>query len=348
MYDRAMPSRSLQPRSLRASSLVLLALMLSLAICALGVDQAQGAPSAEAVPGEVQTEPAEATPNGFKLRGRLNPAGSSTTYYFRYKDTATECEDQFGCGPTTPVDGPLTGDIQQEVPPIEVTGLDPGQTYRYWLIASNAHGAMARGRELTFTTPAGGGPSEVQTEPAEATSNGFKLKGRLNPENLPTTYYFVYKDTGLECEDELGCGPTTSVGGPLTGDTQEEVPPIEVTGLDPGQTYHYWLNAINARGIARGRELTFVAGTPAPNTNQTNVKLEAVISLVSPLGAAAPPTANTHPVPSSPGATTKPTAAKAAQKLSKAMKACGKEPKSKRAACEKQARKKYGVAARKK
>jgi hypothetical protein len=306
-----------------------------------------GVAPAEAAPGEVQTEPAEATAGGYLLKGRLNPEGSPTSYYFIYKDTGLECENEFGCGPETPVGGPLTGDTQQEVPPIEVTGLDPGRTYRYWLIAWNAHG-MERGEELTFTTPAATAPSEVQTEPAEATANGFKLRGRLNPEGLPTTYYFVYSEhNGVQCESLPGCGLATAIGGPLTGDAQQEVPPLEVTGLTPGKTYSYWLTARNAKGTAYGQELIFTVGTSTPTMTPYNAKVEVVINLVSPLGIAGGSAAKSPSGGSSPsGATLKPTVAKH-QKLVAALKVCQKKPRSRRPACEKRAHEKYGIAARK-
>ena len=193
---------------------------------------------ASSPPTELQTEAAEPTPGGFKLNGKLNPDGLPTTYYFNY-NTGAECEEIEGCAQETAVVGPLTGNTQQEVPPIELTGLAPGQTYRYSLVAKNADGTV-RGGELTFVTPAELPPSEVVTEPAEQTANGFRLKGDLNPGGLPTTYYFRY-NTGFECEEIEGCARETVVVGPLTGDTQQEVPPIEVTGLAPGQIYRYSL-----------------------------------------------------------------------------------------------------------
>jgi hypothetical protein len=52
-------------------------------------------------------------------------------------------------------------------------------------------------------------PPGVQIEPAEQTPTGFRLKAKVNPEGSATTYYFIYKDTGVECEDLEGCGPTT-------------------------------------------------------------------------------------------------------------------------------------------
>ncbi len=111
---------------------------------------------------------------------------------------------------------------------------------------------------LPAATLAASPPTEVQTEPAEVTPTGFKLRGKLNPSGAPTTYYFIYKQaSAIECEDLEGCGPETTHGGPLTGDTQQEVSPAEVMGLEPNTTYVYWLIARNADGTAVGRRLAF-------------------------------------------------------------------------------------------
>lgn len=222
---------------------------------------------AASAPPEVQIEPAEQTPVGFKLKAKVNPEGSATTYYFIYKKVGeVECEDLEGCGPSTPQGGPLTGDTPQEVQ-AEVTGLTPGTTYIYWLIARNASPEAVRSRELTFTTPAGSPPSEVVTGPAEPTPSGYELKGKLNPDGLPTTYYYEYIGSNevqcLNIEPGLErCWHETSQAGPITGNTQQEVPPLEVTGLTPGITYRYRLAASNADGTVFGHEASFTVGSP--------------------------------------------------------------------------------------
>jgi hypothetical protein len=296
------------------------------------------AQAASSLPSEVQTEPAEPTPNGFRLNGKLNPGGLPTTYSFKY-NTGFECEEIEGCTRETAMVGPLTGDTQQQVPSVEVTGLAPSQTYRYWLVAKNADGTV-RGREVTFVTPTELPPSEVVTQPAEQTANGFRLKGDLNPGGLPTTYSFKY-NTGFECEEIEGCARETAMVGPLTGDAQQEVPPIEVTGLAPGQSYRYWLIATNADGTLSGRPLTFT--TPPENHNGAGQsptpesKLELPLGLVTPLIAGRSPIG---PVIQ----TTKPKPLTKAQKLAIALKVCQSKPKKRRASCEKQARVKYGAA----
>jgi hypothetical protein len=141
---------------------------------------------------------------------------------------------------------------------------------------------------LPATAQASSSPSEVQTQPAEPTPSGFKLKGKLNPNGAPTTYYFIYKQAdAIECEDLEGCGPETTHGGPLTGDTQQEVSPAEVTGLEPDTAYTYWLIAKNANGTAVGRRLGFttppatpsIEGESVSHVTSTDATLEAEIDV---------------------------------------------------------------------
>jgi hypothetical protein len=304
-------------------------------------------------PSEVRTEPAEATANGFLLKGELNPDGLPTTYYFEYAWVSTTCDE--GC-PTsavakplmgaalqevpppqkTAVAGPLTGAALQEVPPVEVTGVFPGEKYRYWLISSNADGTT-KGEVREFTVAKTERPSEVQTEPAEATANGFVLKGGLNPGDLPTTYYFEYSFPA--CDE--GCTPLrTAVAGPLTGSTWQEVSPVEVTGLVPGEMYRYRLIASNADGTTKGEVLTFMTSATSERPREVQTEPESKLDPPTPL--------LTSPTSTSPlgGTTISPRPLTSARKLANALKACESKPKKRRARCDRRAQIRYGTAAK--
>ena len=130
-------------------------------------------------------------------------------------------------------------------------------------------------------------PSVIQTSYSNVTSDSVKLEAQINPGGSPTTYYFIYKQAdAAECEDLEGCGPETTHGGPLTGDTQQEVSPAEVTGLEPNTTYIYWLIAKNANGTAVGNRLGFTTPPAAPlieaesmsNVTRNDATLEATIN----------------------------------------------------------------------
>ena len=291
-------------------------------------------------PSEVQTEPAEATTNGFVLKGELNPDGLPTTYYFEYSENPiVDCDEL--CPFKTAVGGPLTGAVLQYVAPVEITGLTPGGKYRYRLVASNADGTTdGEVREFTTAATTGNPPSEVQTEPAEATANGVLLKGELNPGDLPTTYYFEY--ASFACDE--GCKPSrTAVAGPLTGSTRQEVPQVEVTGLVPGDKYWYQLVASNADGTREGagRFLEFTG--PATPERPSEVQTEPESKSDPPALLVSPPTVTSPPG----GTTTAPTPlTRRARKLANALIVCGRKPKRQRARCDRRAQMRYGTAAR--
>ncbi len=150
--------------------------------------------------------------------------------------------------------------------------LQPETTYHYRVLAAHRiqtedtlewEEPTVSGADQTFTTPpaAAAPPSEVVVEPAEAGTNGFKMRGKLNPNNLPTSYFFIYRKVSEpECEDLEGCGIHTAEGGTLNGGSQQEVSPSEATELVPGETYVYWLIAKNADGTVRGENTLMFTG----------------------------------------------------------------------------------------
>jgi hypothetical protein len=295
-------------------------------------------------------------PGVFPLCGTLNPDSSAVVgYHFAYNAGAS-CIG----GSTTPAEA------EEEVADIKVSsqveGLQPGTEYTYCLVAVNSSGETV-GQALKFETERGPvsepEPSEVQTEPAVQTATGFMLSGKLNPENSPTSYYFIYKKAGeAECEDLEGCGPHTTPGGPVTGDTQQEVSPAEVTGLTPATTYVYWLIARNASGTVRGNERTFTVSSP-PSTPSQPTSPEPTepgggepsqsgggsAPSGSPLPGVLPVVLTGAPLTSVLGAPVK--VLTHAQKLAKALKLCHRKPKQYRTGCVKQAERRYAGTANK-
>jgi hypothetical protein len=239
-----------------------IAAFLAMSCLAWGLPAAAQASSS---PLEVQTEPAEAIPGGAKLKGKLNPGGAPTTYYFIYKQAdAIECEDLLaeGCGPETTHGGPLTGDTQQEVSPAEVTGLEPDTAYTYWLIAKNANGT-AVGRRLGFTTPPAT-PSIGSESVSHVTSTDATLEAEIDVEGLQhgADYQFQIVQNPSEYASELICpstrpqgheicvGPQSPGVAPIGFVPSDEVGPLkssevslDLAGagitLKPGTTYHY-------------------------------------------------------------------------------------------------------------
>lgn len=322
------------------------------------------------------------------LEAQINPHGLETTYEFNLASPACQ-SDWPMVGPCFAISGfPLPsatlpagfGDQTVRLD-INTAGktLLPGTWYEYAVTASNAEGKVighnagegpgigrnfaGGGGEQNFKTLAANlAPSEVVTEPAEATPTGYKLAGKLNPGGLPTTYYFEYiGDREAECLGGGGlnnCRPETAPAGPIEGDTQGQIAPIEVRQLTPGETYRYWLVASNSKGTVRGNEMTFTTASEQvqplvgeekpPSTEKPSSTSTAGGGKQSGLDTQ-PGSGSPSPSPDTPTSSTgisRPLTK--AQKLVKALGQCKKDKsKRKRVACEKRAQKKYGSAAKK-
>ncbi len=334
-------------------------------------DQTFTTPSSTTTPVVVESESAShVTSTEATLEAKINPENlkRGALYQFQLVGNKNEYFPVFVCpagwarlsiclGLDTEVEG-LPTDVTHAGQEGQVVSLDladagvtlkPGTTYHYRVIAATSvltedttewEGPTVEGPDQTFTTAsAGAAPSEVVTEPAEATGTGVRLRGRLNPDGLPTTYFFEYGST--TCDELPSCELRTAVVGPLTGIAQQEVPPVEVTGLTAGDTYWYRLVGSNADGAEGGAFLTFKASPEAHDGSggqtKPQPKSELETPLVTPLTATSPPIKTT---------TTKPKPLTKAQKLANALNACKSKPKKQRATCKRQARKKYGKAAK--
>ncbi len=228
------------------------------------------------------------------LEAQINPNGLETTYEFNLASPACQSEWPI-VGPCFAISGfslpsaTIPAGFGDQTVRVDINSasktLRPGTWYEYAVTASNAAGKVTgynagEGPGIGRNFAGGGGeqnfktlsanaapPSEVLTGSAEPTPSGYKLTGKLNPDGLPTTYYYEYIGSNeVQCLDiEPGldrCWHETAHAGPITGDTQQEVPPIEVTGLTAGVTYHYRLVATNADRTVFGNEASFTVGSP--------------------------------------------------------------------------------------
>ena len=102
-------------------------------------------------------------------------------------------------------------------------------------------------------------PTVTTTAASGITATGATLNGTVNPNGAATTARFEY-------------GPTTAYGNtanvtlsPANGTTAQTIS-AGITGLQPGQTYHYRLTATNSGGTGTGADMTLVTPqSPDPN-----------------------------------------------------------------------------------
>jgi hypothetical protein len=254
--------------------------------------------------------------------GVVQPGGAETYYYYQYGPTTEYGQSTASAGAgvdvgsgTSPVGAPAT-----------LVPLTPGVTYHYRLVAWNEEGT-SYGQDQTFTTPAGLSPT-ASTGPASGISGSeATISGTIDPEGKETSYRFEYG-----ANTEYG----TEAFGTVLPELGVQTVTLSLRGLDPGTTYHYRIVVSNPGGSSIGADQSFT--TPG-----------ILDPLVNP--AVAPQIAN--PAIAFPkeekgsGTTTKTLTNK--EKLAKALRACARDKnKTKRAACRKQAQKKYPPAKKKK
>ena len=90
-------------------------------------------------------------------------------------------------------------------------------------------GCLAWG--LPASAQASSSPSEFSDQPAEVIPGRGRSRKGANPGGLPTTYYFEY--ASVTCDEGCILIEDCEVG-PLTGNAEQEVPAVEVTGLSGG------------------------------------------------------------------------------------------------------------------
>jgi hypothetical protein len=203
------------------------------------------------------------------LNGTVNANGSSTTVTFEYGFT-----NAYG-NTVTATQSPVTGSSNTPVS-IPLNGLTPGTTYHFRVKAVNC-GGMVNGSDQTFTTSC-----QAPTATANAASGLTKytadLNGSVNANGSSTTVTFEY-------------GLTTSYGNsvtaaqsPVTGTSNAPVS-ADVSGLNPGTTYHFRVKAENCGGTVNSSDLTFTT-SPEPKSilqhvgiNRTNVNLSSTTVL---------------------------------------------------------------------
>jgi hypothetical protein len=305
--------------------------------------------SSEASQGEVESFTTLATPlltvapaehitrTTATLSGTVNPGGVPTTYHFVYVEAAHFLAGAGECGEGHPACA-YEGEGSRSTPQSESVGSDytahaagptqigelkPGTAYDYALVATNSLGTRVSANQ-EFTTSPATPPSASTGEASGVTQLSATISGTADTQGLPGTLSFQ-----VALSPEGGSLEAATVSGSESG-TSVSITFSFGPYLQPGTTYYYRAYATNADGTAAGEWRSFTTGTflsPFP------------ISTPFPL----------LQIPSeakeSPGKATPPITR--AQKLKKALKACHKLKKSKRAKCQRQARKKYAPAKKK-
>lgn len=199
------------------------------------------------------------TDTGATLTGTVDPNGTATDYAFQYGPTTAYGEET-----TVTADGSGTSSVTQTA---AVTGLTPGTTYHYRIIAFNADGSgtPAIGADESFTTTGTAPvpslrPTATTTAASSITASAATLAGSVNPEGQATTYYFEYGLTS-----DYGYQTAATSAGSASGSETEMA---TLGALAANTTYHYRIVAVSPGGVTLGDDQTFTTSDPPTAVSQ--------------------------------------------------------------------------------
>jgi uncharacterized protein (TIGR02145 family) len=188
------------------------------------------------------------------LNGSVNAKGSNTMVSFEfglttdYGNTASSSQNIVSGSTDTYVNAILGS-------------LTPNTTYHFRVKAVNAGGTVYSG-DLAFMTNANVVAPLVTTYAAtEVTNTSAVLNGSVNANASSTAVTFEYGTTYM-----YGSAANATPG------TAEGITPVNVTmaltGLIPGQLYHFRVKAVSAGGTTYGEDNTFITTQPPAATTQ--------------------------------------------------------------------------------
>jgi phosphodiesterase/alkaline phosphatase D-like protein len=243
----------------------LAAVVAALAIAALMVVSSAAAAAPSATTGPVTSVGATTA----TISGTVNPNGTATTVHFQY-GTSTS----YGSQTQSASVGSGTSGVGVSA---SISGLKPGTTYHYRVVATNTSGT-ANGADGILTTSSA--PDVVTGNASGITATSATLNGTVNPSSRSTTWYFEYGTS-------TSYGTKTSTKDAGSGTSTISVS-AAVTGLKSGSTYHFRLVATSDAGTTHGSDHTFVpVASPTVTTKSASTIRDTTATLngsVNPLG----------------------------------------------------------------
>jgi len=188
-----------------------------------------------------------------------NGTGKITECYFEVNGPNVPCEPPTPFNGSTKVTAPLTG-------------LEPGTSYEYRLVAKSENGGLNFGQEDTLTTVAEP-PALSGLTVTGVRSDIATLHANVNPNKADTTFHFEYIDDESFQKNEFAEAtilPTADAG---SGNTN--VAESDQTGvLKAGTIYHFRLVAKNSGGTSTAERtfITYSTGSPTDTCPNAHVR----------------------------------------------------------------------------
>jgi hypothetical protein len=186
------------------------------------------------------------------LEGQVNPNNQTTSCVIEYGTTT-------GYGTSDPCEPASLEGYGDQRAALPVSGLEPGTTYHFRIVAENASKEKTEGVDYAFTTV-----PTPNTDPVSAIAAiTATLNGHLTLNPVDTQYSFDYK-IGTECTGE-STTPSEDAGG---GSGTLVSPSTVVSGLRPHTQYTVCFVTSNAFGSEQGPPVSFTT-IPAQPTIAT-------------------------------------------------------------------------------
>jgi DNA-binding beta-propeller fold protein YncE len=214
------------------------------------------------------------------LQGRVDPDGIDvSSCEFQYKiEAEPSYTHSVPCEQSPAEIGKGTSPVTVTA---ELTALEPGTSYRYRLVATNAtdNATNSDGREESLTTsPA---VDALTTGPVEnLTGDAATLTGSLSPDGSDAHYYFQY-GTSTTYGSTSPALPGTDAGNgganclpPGGVECSAVAAERTITGLGVATAYHYRLVATNSFGTTYGEDMSFTTLGPSV-TDESSTEITA-------------------------------------------------------------------------
>ena len=144
------------------------------------------AAAAATAPTAITATTTTVTSNSAAVTAIVNPNGAPTDAYFDLGTTMS-----YGSKSPSASVGNGTVSVAFDY---TFTGLTPGTTYHYRVVASSTAGATD-GADGIFTTSSSAAPSATTAAASSPSSTGVTLNGAVDPNGQATTWYFEYGKT---------------------------------------------------------------------------------------------------------------------------------------------------------
>ena len=193
------------------------------------------------------------------LQGTVNPNGTATEYFFNYGTTVS-----YGLETGKTDAGSGTSNVAASS---GVTGLTPGTTYHFQVVAENSEGATTEGADQTFTTP-GPPASVIDTKPLQITqAQTASFTFHSSPAGATEFDCKLDSEAFVECDSG-----EVSYTGPLSeGSHSFEVKATDANGTGPPAKYTWMVDRTGpTTTIANPKPPTPNPGTSLPFKYSSN------------------------------------------------------------------------------